>query len=523
MPSRARAARTVQRFSKEGYEFDVASNKWQLNKSLHINLDVLASLNLFSNFEKNFRLMLADYASEFSASYLKNIFHLCIDLFVLGVTECVREKHIINFKSNLTPDNEWKLGYIRGFLVDWYDRGGIGVEHKATKLLNSLKLRGTTKGKAVATGCPINGAYTFEEQVAFIDWYVGAYKDGLINIEEYAFIIALQYTGARPIQLCYLYCGDLVTRVEHGIEHFDLNIPTAKKRNERIRESFQHKADLDEDLKLVLYSKSQQSIETIEDYFNIKLDENDRKVVPVFLCEEALYEVKSFSEFVLRTNLNPDYFCMTKGGYSELVSRIARICPLKTSRIIVDGEYGDLHINARRFRYTHATNMAIAGAGAIEIATELGHEDTQYVKVYTEFKEEIADRIDEALAPSLVPLAQAFAGTLIDSEKDAIRANDPRSRINNDKGYAVGNCGNFGFCANGTIHCYTCNKFQAWINAPHKEVLETVVSEREHKRNMGASEFVLQSHNRSIDAIKVVIQKCEERKQELKSNGAYDG
>jgi hypothetical protein len=39
---------------------------------------------------------------------------------------------------------------------------------------------------------------------------------------------------------------------------------------------------------------------------------------------------------------------------------------------------------------------------------------------------------------------------------------------------------------------------------------------------MGASEFVLQGHNRSIDAIKVVIHKCNARKQELEKEGALN-
>ncbi len=68
---------------------------------------------------------------------------------------------------------------------------------------------------------------------------------------------------------------------------------------------------------------------------------------------------------------------------------------------------------------------------------KIGHSDTQNVKVYTEFNEDMADRIDAALASDLTPLAQAFSGTLIDSEKDAIRANDPRSRINNNDGNPV--------------------------------------------------------------------------------------
>ena len=234
----------------------------------------------------------------------------------------------------------------------------------------------------------------------------------------------------------------------------------------------------------------------------------------------------SFDEFEQLQQKTPDLLCIRMKGANpsigEMIRRLSRLCPLKTTRIKLDDGFGDLHINPRRFRYTHATNMAMLGASDYAIAEELGQSDTQQVKVYTEFNEEMADRIDEALASDLTPLAQAFSGTLIDSEKDAIRANDPRSRINNNDGNPVGNCGKFGFCANGTIHCYTCNKFQPWLNAPHAEVLKSVISERDRKRKMGASEFVLQGHNRSINAIKVVIQKCNARKQELEKEGALN-
>lgn len=529
MPNQLRAASSVKRkiksdvrLSKAGYEFDVFSDKWQLNKSTSINLRLLESFNLAPKFELNFRLILAAYSCEFSSSYVVNIYLTCRHIFSTGVTNRICEEHILNYRATLTEKTECRLGSARAFFMDWHDRELGGIEKKVIALLEKMRLKGSEKGKAVTTGCPYSGAYTYEEQIAFIDWYVNAYTKRAISLKEYAFIIALQYTGARPIQLCYLYYGDLVYRLESDIKHFDLKIPNVKKRNERIRDSFQRKSDMNKDLMLVLEAQAKDSIKTIEKHFGVLLSNEEKKLVPIFLNASELDGVSDFRNFIQIENQTPDYFCMTVSGYKNMMARIARLCPLKTNRIMIDGQPGDLHINARRFRYTHATNMAIAGAGDIVIATELGHEDTQYVKIYTEFKEEIAERIDDALAPSLVPLAQAFAGTLIDSEKDAIRANDPRSRINNSEGYIVGNCGNFGFCANGMIHCYTCIKFQPWVNAPHKGVLDNVLAERDRKREMGASEFVLQSHNRSIAAIKVVIQMCEERKQEFKNKGVLD-
>ncbi len=113
----------------------------------------------------------------------------------------------------------------------------------------------------------------------------------------------------------------------------------------------------------------------------------------------------------------------------------------RTERL--EGEF--IKLTSRRFRYTLGTNAFRRGLGAYHIAEILGHKDIQNVKVYTENTHEVVDLIDEAMAPVLAPLAQAFAGTLIESERDAIRANDPRSRIKAGDGSGVGNCGEFGF------------------------------------------------------------------------------
>ena len=524
--SKSARTKSDKRYSKANYEFDVYDDLWQLDANKSLNFDLLAPLNLDPKFEINFKLALADYASEFSSSYALNIFMFSRLLFAIGVSDAVREQHIVNFKATLTKSTEYKLGYIRAFLLDWHDKEIKGVDKKAVELLNSLKLSGNEKGKAVALGCPFSGAYSFEEQTAFINWYVDAFTEKQISLTDYAFIMALQQTGARPVQLTYLYYGDLITRTEEGVEHFDLQLPNAKKRDEHFRGSFQLKKDTGEDLMLVLKTQANQSIKAVETQFDIKLKSSQKNQIPIFLNTREMSKLASFDEFEQLQQKTPDLLCIRMKGANpsigEMIRRLSRLCPLKTTRIKLDDGFGDLHINPRRFRYTHATNMAMLGASDYAIAEELGQSDTQQVKVYTEFNEAMADRIDEALASDLTPLAQAFSGTLIDSEKDAIRANDPRSRINNNDGNPVGNCGKFGFCANGTIHCYTCNKFQPWLNAPHAEVLKSVISERDRKRKMGASEFVLQGHNRSINAIKVVIQKCHVRKQELEKEGALN-
>ena len=107
-------------------------------------------------------------------------------------------------------------------------------------------------------------------------------------------------------------------------------------------------------------------------------------------------KLASFDEFEQLQQKTPDLLCLrTKGAnpsVGEMIRRLSRLCPLKTTRIKLDDGFGDLHINPRRFRYTHATNMAMLGASDYAIAEELGQSDTQQVKVYTEFNEEMADK-----------------------------------------------------------------------------------------------------------------------------------
>lgn len=512
------------RLSKANYEFDLYSDIWMLDSNLSINFSLLNKLGLSVCFEKNFRIALADYSSEFSSHYVMIIYVYIRKLFLCGVHNRVEEKHILNFKSKLTQKSEYQLGSIKAFILDWHDKDIPGIDKKAVALLQSLKLSGNEKGKAVATGCPYSGPYTYDEQIALIKWYVDSYTDGTITLAEYAMIMGLQQTGARPIQLCRLYGGDLI-RIKHpdGSVQFDLKLPDAKKRGSSFRESFQVKEFIDEDLYSLLNAQAKQSIKLVEDHFQVCLSKEQQQRIPLFLNQKEILKLSDIQYFRKIQQKTPDLFCIPLSRACFMIRKLARICHLRTSRIDLDGEFGDLHINPRRFRYTHATNLAMLGASKYVIARELGHSDTQNVDVYTEFNEEMASRIDDALAPALIPLAQAFSGTLIDSEKDAIRVNDPRSRIYSADGNSVGNCGKYGFCADGTIHCYTCNKFEPWLNGPHQEILDQLIAERERKKSMGASDFVLQSYNRSIVAIRVVLQKCEDRKEKLKCVGAING
>jgi len=87
------------RLSKANYEFDLYADTWSLDANISINFTLLNKLQLTDNFEKNFRKAFADYACEFSSSYVINIYVEIRKLFLCGVNNKVEEKNIINFKA----------------------------------------------------------------------------------------------------------------------------------------------------------------------------------------------------------------------------------------------------------------------------------------------------------------------------------------------------------------------------------------------------------------------------------------
>ncbi|MFC3025144.1 hypothetical protein ACFODT_15170 [Vibrio zhugei] len=301
---------------------------------MRLNLTLLEPLSLTPKFSECFRLALADYAAEFSSSYTSNIFRECRALFAFGVTNKISEKHVVNFKSSLTKNTEYKLGSIRAFLLDWHDKEIYGVDKKVVGLLSALKISGNEKGKAVALGCPFSGAYTLEEQSAFITWYVDAFTEQLISLYDYAFIMALQYTGARSLQLTHLYYEDLLTRTEAGIEHFDLRIPNAKKRNETFRGSYQIKKDVSEDLILVLTAQAKQSIKMVEEHFNVSLTSQQKKHIPIFINEREISNLTDFSAFEEIQQKTPDLLCLRTRGANPSVGCIFRSIPISHFGII---------------------------------------------------------------------------------------------------------------------------------------------------------------------------------------------
>lgn len=104
---------------------------------------------------------------------------------------------------------------------------------------------------------------------------------------------------------------------------------------------------------------------------------------------------------------------------------------------------------------------------------------------------------------------------MVRSEREAIRGDDPRSRVPNSRQHAVGTCGNYGFCASGYRACYTCYHFQPWVDGPHEEVLADIYAEKDRAREAGCSEVIVNANDQLILAVEHCVSMCKEAKTQL--------
>ncbi|MBB1398093.1 site-specific integrase [Pseudoalteromonas sp. SG44-8] len=492
----------TQNTTKSGYLFYFLDNEWRLDGSTVINFQSLSTLD--PETEEGFRKALCRYAEELSAKHTYNMFYYFSAYLKKTATNVISLATLTNYRASLDDDTEYKLGALKGFLLAWYEWGFNGISKEVVDYLEELTLKGNPKGNAVKGACPYSGPLTHNELGALIDWASNAFTKRTLNLKEYSCFMALVLTGRRYVQIRSLRSVDLIVREDSSGNDYVINCPRAKQRGVGFREQFTP-LPINEDLYLLLHNQRNQSIQYVESSLGKKLQPLLRKKIPIFVEESRVNRLSSVEDLETRLSQTPDYLHMAADSAYQLLRVVAiknTACSERT------GNY--INFTASRFRYTKGTNLARRGIRGVALAAALDHTDTQNIGVYTENTEETAKQIDEVMAPLLAPLAQAFSGKLIASVRDAIRENDPNSRVRNGKSKNVGSCGTYAFCASGYRACYTCSSFEPWIEAPHEEVLNEILAEREKQKELGISNNVIQSTDRLLLAVEQVILMCKQ-------------
>lgn len=519
-PRKARSPFPSLSTSKDGYPFDPSEIHWKLNK------DVTVSLALPNGFDKDtergFRATLQRYAEEASARHCENMAARFKRYLRDTGASRVTPTDLMNWRASLGQSEEWQLGGLKGFLLAWHDYGFPGVSKDVVDLLQGWRIQGNEKGAAVASGCPETGPYTDLEIAALLDWANMAVANKALAFEDYAYLLTLAMTARRPVQIAALRGKDLIQTTSGGIRQFKLNCPRAKQRGIGFRESFRSLAII-EDLFLVLQQQHRQSVIAVERKIGAHLGAELAAEVPVFINRQTLKDISETAHVKgILSGSTPDRLHATTGWLAGSLERCARASTARSERT---GEF--IRLSATRFRHTRGTKLRREGFGPFVIAELLDHSDIQNVKVYTENTAKEAVIINELVGPQLAPFAQACLGRLVKSERDAIRGDDPRSRVPNDQQHPVGTCGNYGFCASGYRACYTCYHFQPWIDGPHEEVLADLYREKERARDAACADVVINANDQLILAVEHCILLCRQAKttapEALRVEGAEHG
>ena len=481
-------------YSRDGYVVALLDERWKLSKDVDIPIGALE--RIFPGDSYTLRQVLAFYARHSSPSHVKNLMErLAHYVKALDGAELYSTESIISYRASLDKSRVWYLATVRVLMRQWARLGYPGIPIETLTLLDNLRIKGNEKGRAVQSQCPEEGPFTDVEMQGVVEATTQCFATNVLGLTETAMLMTFAMTGRRPGQVSALKLKDLI---QLGSKYF-INFPRAKQRNMGWRSSFKKFAII-EDLWVLLNEQA--------NYVRVLFAKSlDTKVVPALVDGELPLFPNMNEELSLARELE-----VLKSDRLHIPSLdIYRLVVAAGEKINVISERSgiSLHLNPNRFRYTLGTNLAREGKGEYVIAEALDHSDIQNAGVYVKNLPDIVERIDKAVAMQLAPYAQIFRGVVIPSEKEAIRGNDPSSRISNGN-KNVGSCGSHGFCgALAPVACYTCAHFQPWLDGPHEEVLDGLIQERERVKDMTGDLKVASANDRLIHAVSDVIHRCQ--------------
>lgn len=485
-----------------GVEFDPRGDRWAFRdatNTVSVNFATWPATDSFVESAKQVLLWYAEHMSSATVVSLHNHLAHFLKTVCAGRGEGLEEitsTDLINYRAALPDATFWYFGKLSGLLKKWHNLGYPGVAADAVALLKQLRTRGGAKGEAVRTHDPLHGPFTDIEVESIQSALARAYADGKVSREAYLLVYLYMLLGQRSVQYAALKVCDVgVSRARDGTSTYTLRVPRAKQRNQQTRTEFKDRVLIPQVGELLVQHRDA----VLEVFRGLLLDPVD---APLFPARR-------------RKGGEPKGFEYHRTAYSI---GLALENTLRSLGVMSERTGRPLHIHPKRFRSTMATRAAIEGHGELILAELLDHTDTQNVGVYIEARPELVERIDRAIAMRLAPMAQAFAGVIIDDESQAIRAGDPSSRVCDPKidpsMKPMGSCGKHGFCGFlAPISCYTCVSFQPWLDGPHEVVLDYLIGERD-RLAAKADLRIAAVNDRTILAVAEVVRLCESRRQE---------
>lgn len=487
--------------TRSGVEFDASGSRWSYRDNLiKISLNFSLFQNLSPPIYSSIRLVLLWYIENRSAGTAKATFDLLLHFSRAaaswkGSIDCIDATDLLNYRTSLEDHQAYYLGRLAVTIRRWHSLSHSGIDKGAIKLVNSLRIKGGPKGIAVLTMDLHTGPFRHIEIESIQRALDIAYEKNKLETPNYLLAWLYILLGQRNMQHAALkVCDVKVSQLETGGIKYSILIPRVKQGNVTPRHAFTERpliTQFGEILSIYADSVRRKFIKLIP----------DPNQAPLFPARELDGRGAPGFEY-----------------HQTATSLGTAITQALQSLSVFSERTGDqIHMMPTRFRRTIGTTAAEEGHGPLIIAQMLDHTDTQNVMVYSASTPSIIERIDRAIAMQMAPLAQAFAGVLVDGSNGPNRPSKRIIDLRIDRsGSSMGECGQHSFCGfNAPIACYTCKSFEAWLEGPHEAVLEHLLSERE--RLLKASDPRIASVNdRTLLAVAAVIQKCADIKQELK-------
>jgi len=414
--------------------------------------------------------------------------------------DIITDSSVLHYIIEFARHDAYQFSEIKPFLLKWIKLGYYGVDPDVFKTLKEIKIKGPKRGVAVKNHDPVKGPYNREEFQAITQYLLDNFAECIIDLSDLSLGLLCMVFGARPISFASLRIKDFSDKKdEFGIHRFVLSIPAAKRRGGGRRTHLQDRK-LTQEYGMVLSAL----------VAKLKADFTEEITGGLDLRELPLFPKK---------NPGKEYDSSGSDLYRKMKACFAAGEPILCNRKGHEKEL--LRVNLKRFRHTVGTRMAEEGKREREIAEALGHVNLSSSRVYIEATGKIRHSINEKLALEVNPIARYFKGEVVYSEGDAIRGNDPSSRVRcfqgGLKGDVLGNCGKTGFCGGFVpLPCFSCRDFQPWISAPHEEVLKWLILDRQKKYEITGDEQYATINDEIIKKVADVAMRCRKHLENAK-------
>ncbi|MXP59204.1 site-specific integrase [Pantoea sp. Taur] len=491
----------------KGYYFFLNDEAWRLSRNVTVNIKMVKDV-IDKELMEGYLKVLKFLACELSPASVKVINNNFRRFIVSVEPKRVDEFSLVRFRGSDGKNNNI-MSSVRILIKKWYELGYSGIDEDAYDFLCKLIIPDNKKGEVVRRRDQVKGPFTDIELQSFLEACYRAYDKGNIDITQLAMALLISATGRRPLQISQMKVSDIRRlKVNEDSYSYVISIPRIKQ-GLGFREAFR-KFQVTKELYDLLRKQCDLSIEQTRSTLKRELTDKELGNTPLFISMQKL------ESFKINNELREIFVTDKAHEYSMKINKTLSFIA-KTENIISERTYERLNVNPRRFRYTVGTRAAREGASELVIAELLDHSTTQYTGVYVEFNADHVARIDEAVGIHIKKYAGFFQGKI--QGDNSINKNE--LAVRDLSGEVTGACGGCKSCqANVPVPCYTCHHFRPFIDAPHIELRDHLLKQRERIMTDTNDETMSKTLDRTIMAVEEVVKKCETLK--LQRSNIYE-